>query len=273
MTDTIPLSPVEIRALEAVATYQLVTAKLLQLAGVGRDLKHLRAALGKLAGHKLIHARKAAWGFGLGQSPALYMLTPKGEQALAELKGENAPGTARRRMTEGVENIRHWLGVAEWHIRLRRWAEAEGVRVDWVVTEYSPAPGLKRATQIEWGTGERYTPDAIAQVMPRDGDGSPRLLVLEYYRGAAGHALKQLDGLRRASTHKTVETHFNAPRAARYMVIFDTPELRDTVHRKWPDPSSEDWRPFFSKTLAELDPFNSGWALPAGDPRPLLPAA
>ena len=45
-------------------------------------------------------------------------------------------------MTEGVENIRHWLGVAEWHIRLRRWAEAEGVRVDWVVTEYSPAPGL-----------------------------------------------------------------------------------------------------------------------------------
>lgn len=272
MTDTISLTPVEISALGAVATYQLVTAKLVQLAGAGRDLKHLRAALGKLEGHKLIHARRAPSMFGEGKGPGLYMLTPKGEQALAELKGEDTPGTARRRMTEGVENIRHWLGVAEWHIRLRRWAEAEGTRVDWVVTEYSPSPkGLNRATQVVWGDGARYTPDAVAQVTPRDG--SPRLLVLEYYRGAAGHALKQLDGLRRVSAHKVVETHFKAALAARYMVVFDTPELRDTVHRKWPDPRSDDWRPFFSKTLSELDPLNPGWATPTKDRRPLFQTA
>lgn len=271
MTDTIPLTPVEISALAAVATYQLVTAKLVQLAGAGRDLKHLRAALKKLEGHKLIHARQAPSVFGEGKGSWLYMLTPKGEQALAELTGEDAPGTARRRMTEGVENIRHWLGVAEWHIRLRRWAEVEGVQVDWVVTEYSPAPGLKRATQIEWGKGERYIPDAVAQVTPRDG--SPRLLVLEFYRGAAGHALKQLDGLRRASAHKVVETHFNATRAARYIVVFDGPELRDVVHRKWPDPSSADWRTFYSKTAAELDPFNPEWVKPDGSQASLFAAS
>lgn len=271
MTDTIALTPVETRALADVATYQLVTAKLLQLSGAGRDLKHLREALAKLQGHKLIHGRRAPSVFGAGKGPGLYMLTPKGEQALADLTGNDAPGAARRKMTEGVENIRHWLGVAEWHIRLRRWAEAEGVQVDWVVTEYSPGPGLKRATQIEWGESERYTPDAVAQVTP--GDGSPRLLVLEFYRGAAGHALKQLDGLRRASAHKVVETHFNATRAARYMVVFDGPELRDVVHRKWPDLRSADWRTFFSKTVAELDPFNPEWAKPDGSRALLFPVS
>jgi hypothetical protein len=261
LNSPIVLSGVQYRILDALAKYRMLTVGLMQRAGVGRDVKHLREALRALERLGLVHIKP--WGFtaGAGRNPSLHMLTPKGAKVLAEVNGEDIPVKAPRNVTTAVQHIPHWLGVIEWQIALRTWAESEGVSVDWVQTEFERTDALKRATTLEMD-GLRYIPDAIAQITPPDG--KARLLVLEYYRANRAHAVKQLEGLKAAASSAIVETHFNSPRRARFVVVFDTGELRDKVLSAWPDKSSSDWKGFYLKALDELSYFNAKWRQPSG---------
>jgi hypothetical protein len=262
------LSGVEIRALEALATYRLLTVELMRLAGVGQDVKHLRAALVKLERFGLLHRR--GWGFtpGQGRNPGLHMLTPKGAKALAELHGDGVAVKAPRAVTAAVQHIPHWLGVVRWHIALHTWAASAGVGVDWVRTEFERTEGLKRATALPGDAGP-YIPDALAQVTPPDG--KARLLVLEYYRAGLAHALGQLPALGGVAVAGNVESHFNSPRMARFAVVFETPALRDQALARWPDRSADTWQAFYVKAADDLSAFNDGWRSPAGKTVSLLP--
>jgi hypothetical protein len=262
------LSGVEVRALEALATYRLLTVELLRAAGVGQDVKHLRASLSKLDRLGLLHRRD--WDFtpGQGRNPSLHMLTPKGAKVLAELHGNGVAIKAPRAVTAAVQHVPHWLGVVRWHIALRTWAASAGVAVDWVRTEFERSEGLKRATALPGDTGP-YIPDALAQVTPPDG--KARLLVLEYYRAGLTHAMGQIPALGEVALAGSVETHFNSPRMARFAVVFETPALRDQALARWPNRSAETWQAFYVKAAADLTAFNDGWRSPDGSLGNLLP--
>lgn len=261
-TDFVVLSVVEQRILEALATYRLMTVELLRLAGAGRDVKHLRGALAKLARQGLIVSRDGGFTPGKGRNPGLHMLTPKGAAALALLNPDAPPAQAARAMTAGVQHVPHWLGVVVCHMALRGWASTAGVSVDWVKTEFERAEGLKRATRLEGAQGP-YIPDALAQItMP---DGRPRFLVLEYYRNSLQHALSKLPGVGDASATMLVETHFKSKIRARYAIVFETVELRDRALARWPERHGHQWKSCFVKAASELDDFNSGWVKPSGE--------
>jgi hypothetical protein len=267
-TDFTLLSGVDVRALEALATYRLLTVELMRLAGVGQDVKHLRASLAKLDRLGFLHRR--GWDFtpGQGRQPNLHMLSKKGAKVLTELRSDGVEVKTPASLTQAVQHIPHWLGVVHWHIALRTWAASAGVNVNWVRTEFERSGGLKRATALDSDNGQ-YIPDALAQITPADG--KARLLVLEYYRASLAHALRQLPAVGDVAVAGNVETHFNSPLRARFVVVFETPALRDQALARWPERSAETWQAFFVKSAADLSAFNDGWRTPGGNLVSLLP--
>jgi hypothetical protein len=256
-TENLILSVVQERALRALAAYRLLTIELMRLAGVGRDVKNLRAALAVLKRWGLLERREGGFTPGLGKNPDVFMLTPKGAQKLMELNGDGVRLTVPS-ITVGVRLLLHSLGIVHWHIQLTRWAETNATVIEGQDREGKPL---------------LYLPDAFAEITPPDGLG--RLLVLEYYRADLGHALRKQSGLRAAARAVVVENHLqpNGKSRARFLVVFETVELREGYLQRWPEPASDDWRGFYVKTLDELEDFASDWWKPDGSKASLLPTA
>ena len=272
MSDQAILSAVQTRALEGLATYRFLTVELMQRIGVGRDPKNLRASLDSLLGRRWIgRTEDVPFMPGVGRLPHLYWLRPAGAEVLAELHSREPPPAVKGLVTAVME-LPHRLAIIETHIALRQWAEAAGAAVDWFKGDYDPgADRLQKATTLPYDGG-RYTPDALAQVTLADG--KARLLVVEVYRGGRDgtldHFRRKLPELREVAESQAVEKHHNAPRAARFLVLFSDEVMRQGALRRWPETEQPVWARFFVKAMGDLADFAGDWWHPGQDRRPLF---
>lgn len=273
MNDESLLSEVQVRALEALAEFRLLSLPLMQDIGVGRDRKHLGDCLRSMYRRRLI-GRTATPPMlpGIGRLPHLYWLRKGGAELLGNLTGETVP-PSRERPIEVSEEIPHRLGIVETHIALKRWADSAGISLDWFLPSYGPgASTLKAATAMPHKEGEPYIPDAVALVtLP---EGGSRLLVIEVYRGGrrgdAGHFRRKLPQLLEVAQLATVERHFKVENAARFLVIFSSSDLMRKALSGWPPKEGRLLQRFFVKSLPFDGNFGADWVQPHGDLRPLF---
>lgn len=267
------VTPVQDRALDALATYRFLTVELMQRAGVGRDPKNLRDALAVMVRKGWVgRTKEVPFMPGAGRLPHLYWLRPAGAEILGELRGTEPP-PAVKGMVTAVTELPHRLAIIETHVALRLWAASADAAVDWFRGDYEPGSDrLQKATTLPHGDG-RYTPDAVAQVTLADG--KARLLVVEAYRGGRegtlDHFRRKLPELRDVCETGAVEKHHAAPRAARFILTFTDDAMRDAALRRWLDPGAEVWSRFFVKALPEVAAgFGGGWHQPGRAPRDLF---
>lgn len=280
MTALTVLSVVQERALDQLATYSFLTVPQMQRLGVAGDAKHLRASLNLLINRGWVgRTEEVPTTPGLGRLPHLYWLRPPGAGKLGEIL-DTAPPPAVRNATVVVDELPHRVATVDAHIALRAWAAGCGAQVDWFRGYYGPGGTKQRGpTTMPYqraGKEERYKPDGIAQVtLP---DGLARLLVVEVYRGGRRHTLdhfwKKLPQLRQVCEAGVVERHHEAPRAARFLILFDNQAMRDAALSRWPEASAAAYRRFFVKHMDEVSTgFGAAWRQPAGAPAELFPAA
>jgi hypothetical protein len=266
MARTFTPTPAQKRALDALATYQLLNADQLRRLGVARDIRDVRHALHGLEGCRWIDRTEAALVSGVTRLPALYWITAKGAERAAAL-GIPARGSDRELGTK--TEIEHRMGIVEVHMALRTWAAGAGVAVDWVTVDFEAgSPGRHKATTFSVPTGGLFIPDMLAQVTPADRE--PRLVVVEVERGGAAESLSKfsrvkLPWLLHVSRSEVVENTFGVDRAARFLVVFQNTGMKRRALDKWMSPELDEWERFFVKGLDELaGDFNTGWAQPSG---------
>lgn len=266
------LNDTQRRLLAALACYRLLNVQQMLLLGVAGSEASIRLEARVLERKKLIGANDWHLVPSVRTLPRLHWLTDRGAAVLAT-GGENDPLGARREMgSEG--HIMHRIKTVDAHIALRLWAASAGVAVHWFVTDFEPGSGgLRKPTTIKYDGkhGQRYTPDALGDVLGPDG--RSRLLVLEIERGrGAGTRLAdfraKLAQLREVSERYVVEEWAGRPKhRARFLIVFATAALRDKHLTTWPDPGATAWRNFFVKCDDELGHFNTGWWRPGGRSR------
>lgn len=273
MSDLVLLSPVQERALDALAQFRFLTVDLMRRAGVGRDLKNLRAALDVMVRKGWV-GRTAEVPFlpGVGRLPHLYWLRQDGAELVGTLTGRKPKAPVRGTVT-AVADLPHRLAIIETHLALREWAGAAGVSLDWFRGDYEAGSlALQRATTMPHGEG-RYTPDAIAQVtLP---DGKARLLVIEVYRGGRANSLdhfrRKLPELRDVARLGSVERHHQTAVTARFMILFTDGEMCRKALDRWPDASDALWERFFVRSMDEMSgDLNASWRRPGGSERSLF---
>lgn len=264
------LTPGQVRALEALATYRVLTIDLMRRLGVGSDPKHLRESLAVLIAKGMV-GRTDSPPFlpGVGRQPHLYWLMAKGVAALGDLSEATAPNPGVGRVTVTNE-LPHLLGIVAAHVECRLWAERTGARVEWFRADFERGGGeLQKRTVIPYREGaKRYTPDAIGCLRLPD-DPRPALLVFEVYRGgrkgSLSHFRSKLDELGEVARDAVVERHHGAARAVRFLVVFADAGMRDRALRSWPDADAPLWAArFFVKSLDELADFGGNWLRPSG---------
>lgn len=275
------LSPLQVRALEALATYRFLDRKQLQRVGVAKDPNDLRVGLSVLVNKGLIgRTEKPPTLPGIGRLPHLYWLYQAGADVLADLNDEEQLVSARTRTYAARNEIPHLCAVVDAHIALREWAAASGATMDWFKGDYEPSAARgQKATSLPYGAdpaGGRaavYTPDAVAQVTLADG--IPRLLVFEVYRGGWRYTLSHFRGelakLRRVCETEAVEEHHRNEGQARFLVLFHDAEMRDKALARWRDAEAEAFSSFFVKSWDELaGDFAGGWRQPGRPARTLF---
>lgn len=265
------LSPLDEKALDAIATYRLLSVELMQRLNVGKDPKHIRKRMGLLAGAKMVGHLPATFLPGYGRLPGLYWLDVKGAEWLGE-RDDTPPPPVKWKQVETAADLPHRLAIVAAHIAFRQWAESAGVSVDWFKADFEPGEGPKngqgpkKATTIIW-EGGRYTPDALAQVTLADG--KARMLVLEVYRGGRkgtlAHFRKKLPELRAVAEAQALEKHHGLRTGVRFLVLFDNEDMRASALTSWSDASARVWGRFFVKSMDELSgDLNAAWWRPGG---------
>jgi hypothetical protein len=249
-------SPVQVRALEALATYKLLNAKQMQRLGVARDIREVRHALRDLVAVGWIGQSQATLISGVKRLPSLYWVSAKGAETLAPIGIETLG--SRRRMKQAFE-IEHRMAIVEAHMALRAWS---GASVDWFLGDFEPgSPGFHKATTVRG-----FTPDAIARIHPPDG--IPRLLVFEIEWGGEDERLtgfwRKLGKLHKACQDELVEDEFGVERAARFLILFQSEAMQARALSKWQLlPAVPEWENFYTKALDSLTgDFGAGWLQP-----------
>lgn len=287
MVREVPVSPLQLRLLQALHRYRLLTYDMMRRVGIGRDPGTLSSAARYLHARGLIGRHEGVLVSRVTSLPLIYWLTPRGAAALHQFDGTEAIGSTR---TFGdLHEVLHRLGIVEIHIGLRAWAERSGVELVRYVTDFEPGSrGRHKATEIK-GPGLTFLPDALAWLrLP--GEAEPELLVIELERGgergdlsrffSGSESKGKLSFLRTVSAGGYIETILGTaarplPRP-RFLVVFKDDTLRAKALARWSqarfDPSHEDWAWFFIKSLPEVGAdAGNAWHQP-GDrpPRPLF---
>ena len=268
MTGFDVLSGVQGRALDALATYGVLTVDLMRMAGVGRDPKNLRESLEGLSARGLIGRTKAPpFEPGFGRFPHLFWLQPKGAKVLGELR--DAPVSVSTGKVTITNQLPHLLGIVAAHVACRQWAAESGAVVDFFRADFERGGDFQKGTALPYRKGEAtYSPDALAR-LTLPGDPRPAPLVVEVYRGGRkgrlDHFGRKLPELREVAETAAVEHWLGGGvRAARFLVIFTDRDMRDAALRTWPDREAAIWQRFFVKSLDEVGAFGLNWAQPSG---------
>lgn len=269
------LSPLQVRALEALATYRFLNRMQMQRVGVAKDPKDLRKHLSPLINKRLIgRTEKPPTLPSYGRLPHVYWLYQSGAEALSELHGEPAI-QARTREYAARNELPHLNAVVDAHIALRAWADSAGAAVDWFKGDYEPGASRgRKATTLPYNSGRdsnqisAYTPDAIAQITLADG--IARILVFEVYRGGwrytLSHFRKELPKLRQVCDLEAVEEHHGLKKTdaqARFLILFNDADMRDRALDRWNDAGAEPFSAFYIKAMDELgEDFPVSWRQP-----------
>jgi hypothetical protein len=272
MTTALLLSEIDASVLQGLARFRFLTVEQMLAVGLAKDVKHLRTRLARLEKARfLVKTQKSFDTLNGGGLPSLYWLADKGAAFLQDEFG--LPATAPNTSPQLGRDIPHRIGTVAVNIAFQKWAEGAGVGVGPVLAYYERGAKLDaakrpmaQATTVEWGAGPAWaagstTPDIITSATLVDG--KARLLVIEYERGGVGGTpypfLKKLGTFRAAIDAGAIETHFGATSAARFLVVFSTPEMLAAAARGWPKAQDAIWDRFFLKTLDEVGDFAKGW--------------
>lgn len=264
--------------LEALGTYQLMTADLLLRAGVGRDVRRIREGAQVLHRLGLIGFREGKFVPDVGFLDGVYWLRPKGVVALAT---EGIAAECSRRSIKFGNELRHRLAIVETHMALRQWAVAIGATLTVVQDFDAGAPGRQKATTIDLkclaspgkATGA-YIPDLLAKVTLTDG--ITRLLAVEVERGGENGDLSEfrrwkLPKLRTVAEADELAARLGVNNRPRFLVVFKDGPCREKALKKWPEPEAEVWDDVYLKALDELGAdFNSAWWQPGRARTPLF---
>lgn len=277
-------SPLETAVLWEIARYRFVNVELLHRVvdasrGSIRDAARRLRVLG-LIGSTAPKARKfdpetedARREFG---KPALFWVVAKGERHLAERRAHDprVPFVlASDRRTRTKNEVEHRLGIAAIHIAFRQWTERRGFPGVSFLCDFEPGShGREKVTAIPYvweGQRVTFSPDGYARFRLAEG-AAKELLVIEYERGGAGHALSEffrdkLPGIRRAAALDVVERAKlpGQDNAAPFLIVFATAKMRTAALCDWPDQTAPVWGRFFVKAMDELEApeadFSRGW--------------
>lgn len=260
--------------LTEVARYRMMTRTQLLRVRAAPTEKRIRAALRTLerVGYLDITEAERQGGTEPTRTESLIYLTKPGELAAAEMGLEQAWGS-KRTIRTGNE-VEHRVAIVDAHIALRAWA---GDWLEEIIVDFEPGSGGRhKSTRIDIGADE-IVPDTVAAlVFP--GTEEPQVVVLEVERGGrrsdlSGFFREKLPRLRKAADTRLVERRTGNEDPVRFVVIFQTREVRDKALARWPDPDAEEWGLFYVKALADVTgpDFNGGWMRPGEtDPVPLF---
>lgn len=285
MQREVKVSPLQLRLMQALHTYRLLTYDMMRRVGVARDLAGIAAAARYLHKHGLIGRHEGVLVSRVTALPLIYWLTPRGATALHNLDGTEAIGS--KRTFGDLHEVLHRLGIVEIHIALRAWAGRSGVEVVRYITDFEPgtSAGPHKATKIDV-PGFTFVPDALAWLRLPD-EQEPRLLVVELERGGERGDLTRffsaskgkLSFLRTVSAGHYIENALGEPSrplaSPRFLVVFKDDALRGKALDKWNterfEPEHQDWAWFFVKSLSEVaGNFGDDWHQPGRVPRPLF---
>lgn len=254
--------------LHAVAYYHLLTIEQMQRVGVaGGSRRRIDDAVRLLKRKYLIDGNEARQVAYFDHVAAQHWLTRRG----AEVVG----AVGSRRTSKSLREAKHRIAIVDVHIDLRAWVMAAGGSLEQFVPDFTPGRRWgHKPTKIE-GSGHSFSPDALAKVTLADGKG--RILVLEVERGGdrqdRAAFRRGIEHWRGVAGSEVVEDRLNASGAARFLLVFQSAEMRRKAMAQWPDPADAIWHRFFCKGLDELaGDFNVGWWQPGGGRHTLFPA-
>lgn len=269
--------------LAALATYQLMTARLMLAAGVGHDLRRVREAAQWLVRNALVGYRTARELDHPTVRDAVYWLKPAGAAELARADGRDV--ATSRRDPKFPYQLEHKLDIVRCHLALRQWAASAGVVALDVVQDFDAGgpSGFKATTTAlhdRQGAPLPYLPDALAKLtLP---DGTRRLLAFEVERG--GYDADLYAFRRRKLPHLAEVLAAGAELAAVYevaapvllLVVFQHDAMREGAVRLWQQPQTAGrlgpaswiWDSLLMKSLAEIQrDFFGGWWQAGDRPR------
>jgi hypothetical protein len=272
------LTQTQLAILEALATYRLCTAAQLHAIGVTKHLRHVHTVLGELHPGKcdpppeervrrnnlLIGCLHFGNVTGRGSRADVWHLTRTGAKRLALERGDPEPIKVPDRIEPYHSEYEHRRDCIDAHIGLRRFAEANGVQVDFVHTFFGRGDERyrTRVTYAKEKREARLTPDMIFHLT--DARGTGRLYAFELYRAVRTELVTEkllayLDVL----GQEAIEKAFGyGEYAAQVLVAFDTEAGERHVRERLS--TRDEFLPFaelfFFKTLEEVQAdFRSGW--------------
>ena len=274
-----PLTDVDRRILQTLARVRFATERVLVLAGVGSDAKHLKVRLWALRRLGLIGSCGVIAKKNGGRLAAFYKLTHKGAVRASLLVCD----LVKEPQGEGPNesSYAHAEGVARTVLALHAMAAAYGGKVGRVMlaAEMETEGTFKRRAALTWSAGgERLevVPDILAGVtLP---DGRVRPLAVEYENGAnrndARHAVGKRKLYGEVLERGLIERALGCEAAPRVLVICSTADLLRKVWEGWAMPSADDWSAIYMQAVdaLEANPL-AEWYRIGEEPTPLFKTA
>lgn len=263
------LTETDVRLIDALARYRLLTIVQALAVGAGKDRSHVGERLRILSDRKLVKLLNQSFKDG----PRIHWLTEKGAELARELaadRGDVVSVTAPKRGFLAGWHLRQRLAIVDCHIGLRRWAEATGATVESFSVEFeaNPAGQLGKALRFPWAAPEgaaEYQPDGVGAVRLENGE--RYLFALEMETLGESQRLdnysRQLPARLAAINAAAVEQGMNWPkseRRARLLFVFPDSDVLTralSVSAKYESPA---YRAVFFNTLPNvMSSFAAGW--------------
>ncbi|NTB88044.1 replication-relaxation family protein [Agrobacterium tumefaciens] len=258
-------SPVAMRILRHLGRYKFLSiSQLVQLRA--SDEKSVRTRLGDLLTAKMIDRQEFRLGPSAGRLPNIHWLTSKGAEFLEEMEGAAVSGTRSREVT--APHSWHRMLMVDTIMAADRWAETSG-QSPLAFSTYMQRQGRTSPTSLKLGD-KNAEADGIFRLT--DTAGHQRVYVVEVYcsnysEGRSTFSVTQLEHYI-SSGGEAFDDQLGLPKggkAARVLVVCDTPQLRDRLLRTLPKREGMPpldrmtWQRLHFKAADELGDFGEGW--------------
>ena len=273
------LTETEFRILDALRVYRYLTVAQMVRLGVAAQPSHLYAVLRELTGRKRPWVDRIDHGAmpGVGRIPTAHYLTQHGAKVLADALGTD-PGDVP--YPKGAVLVRHGfmhrLHTIDCEIAVRQWAAEHGHAVDYFLSYFDVSganrsksqPRRRALTKIDLADGTGIIPDAVFHLT--DGEGTPRLFVLEMYnQHRTKRMADKLAEYRYAIGEHAIERQFDYPHSPRILAVFEDKKALALTQRRLServDFGVEFFPFFFFQTLPDLmTDFLNGWTKIEGE--------
>lgn len=264
-------SPVAMRILRHLGRYKFLSiSQLVQLRA--SDEKTVRTRLADLLTAKMIDRQEFRLGPSVGRLPNIHWLTSKGAEFLQDMEGGPVSGTRSREVT--APHSWHRMLMVDTIMAADRWADASG-QSPLAFSTYMQRQGRTSPTSLKLGD-KNAEADGIFRLT--DTAGHQRVYVVEVYcsnysEGRSTFSVTQLEHYILAGG-EAFDDQLGLPengKAARILIVCDTPELRDRLLRTLPKRDGMPpldrgtWQRLHFKAADELDDFGEGWHRIGGD--------